>query len=278
MSTETEKENLFDVWLRLKPYSPYKKREHSPPLKPFRVTLNANSSSTKKSTISNTTNFQSISKSRTTKKSPRITANDLHLLKTDYKAVTLQENGTLLINRRRVISRDKFKKEGKVIKFPSIYGDESNNKEIFQNILKKKVKNAFEGVGFSMITYGISGSGKTHTIFGSQKSDGEWEDGMVFMTAKQLFKEKKRKENKEGCIFKVKASFIEIYNENVYDLLSEHSEKKLNVVDNLIKTGVTINDLEMKEVRNFEELKRTIQKAQSKRVVCPSLNNHMSSR
>jgi Kinesin motor domain len=87
------------------------------------------------------------------------------------------------------------------------------------------VDKSFNGLSFTLITYGISGSGKTHTTFGSKKDDQEWEDGLLFYTAKKVFR--CRDEIKKFKGLNIKASFIEIYNENVYDLLSKDSENKL---------------------------------------------------
>jgi hypothetical protein len=39
---------------------------------------------------------------------------------------------------------------------------------IFNN-LEKHVEKLFEGFNFTMFTYGITGSGKTYTVFGSSK-------------------------------------------------------------------------------------------------------------
>lgn len=274
---KNSKEKLFNVWLRLKPYSKFKPIDQSSPVKQFKGSANTITSSNKKSSFSSNTNYHSSSRKKTNRKGPRVTANDTHLLKGDYKALEIQRNGDLEIKRRRRVSREKYESEKKTLNFPSIFKDSVNNKNIFDKILRKKVENSFDGVGFSLITYGISGSGKTHTILGSYKTNEEWEDGMVYMTAKEIFRAKRKRES-HGISCRVKASFIEIYNERVYDLLSSQNERSLSIVENPASNGVTINDLEEREVRNFKDLKKMIKVAQAKRVVSPSLNNQMSSR
>lgn len=88
------------------------------------------------------------------------------------------------------------------IPFPKIFGENSSNKEIFKKIIKPKIKDAFEGTSFTLLTYGISGSGKTHTIFGCENSKYEKDQsGIIFHSIDEIFKLKKQSEKSESSSF-----------------------------------------------------------------------------
>jgi kinesin family protein 18/19 len=63
-----------------------------------------------------------------------------------------------------------------------------------------------------VFAYGATGAGKTHTMLGNDEQYGIM--GLTFM---ELFKKiEEQKKNKE---FKILMSYLEIYNENIRDLL-----------------------------------------------------------
>ena len=68
------------------------------------------------------------------------------------------------------------------------------------------------------MAYGQTGSGKTHTIFGS-KPNGEFENqsGIVPRAVDKVFSYVK--DNPNSAQFRVTISFLEIYNEQITDLL-----------------------------------------------------------
>lgn len=80
-----------------------------------------------------------------------------------------------------------------------------------------------EGYNATIFAFGITGSGKTYTIFGENGNSNPNKRGISSLAIDYLFKklEEKNKEN-PNTILTFKFSFLEIYNENVRDLLSEN--------------------------------------------------------
>eukprot|EP01065_Artemidia_motanka_P020210 TRINITY_DN241_c1_g1_i5.p1 TRINITY_DN241_c1_g1~~TRINITY_DN241_c1_g1_i5.p1 ORF type:complete len:988 (+),score=359.86 TRINITY_DN241_c1_g1_i5:82-3045(+) len=89
---------------------------------------------------------------------------------------------------------------------------------------------AWEGINSCIFAYGQTGSGKTHTMMGNPASiagDGgcsEDELGVIPRLCRQLFDEKAEREQSASLIgmsksVEVELIFIEIYNEQVFDLL-----------------------------------------------------------
>jgi hypothetical protein len=164
-------------------------------------------------------------------------------------------------------------KRPQTVKFPNIIHEHVKNKEMFDSIVSPKVEACLQGRSFTMLTYGISGAGKSHTIFGSSAVPAE--DGALLNAVKYLFE---RKEQLAGHVqILLEASFIEIYNEKAFDLFSIDL-RSLAILDSPFSDGVILPELEVKEVTDFGTFRDLIVKAQDRRIVCPNLNNLTSSR
>lgn len=75
-----------------------------------------------------------------------------------------------------------------------------------------------EGYIATFIAYGMTGSGKTHTIFAGGDTN---EKGICFLDLNYVLSRTKELINK-SCLLKF--SYLEIYNEKVRDLLSDVSK------------------------------------------------------
>ena len=87
--------------------------------------------------------------------------------------------------------------------------------EVYEESCKRVVEGVFHGINGSILAYGATGSGKTHTMFGSTMSAA----GIVYQAVQDIFAEKERLEEEEGKRVRIKCSFLEVYNEEVFDLL-----------------------------------------------------------
>lgn len=104
-----------------------------------------------------------------------------------------------------------------------------------------------DGYNCTILAYGITGSGKTHTVFGSSRIKDD--RGISYLIFDCLLQEKKRLLQEEQIKVTYKFSFIEIYNENVRDLLSSENNKILNIVEDY-KGNTMISDLTELEINN----------------------------
>lgn len=87
--------------------------------------------------------------------------------------------------------------------------------EVYERTCRRIVAGVFEGVNGAILAYGATGSGKTHTMFGSTLSAA----GIVYQSIQDIFAEKRRLEAEEKKTVSIRCSFVEIYNEEVFDLL-----------------------------------------------------------
>jgi kinesin family protein 15 len=97
---------------------------------------------------------------------------------------------------------------------------DSDQETAYRQLAQPVVNDVLSGFNGVIMAYGQTGSGKTHTIFGSKPS-GElnYQSGIVPRIVHQIFDYVKR-ENPNKAQFRVTISFLEIYMEQITDLLS----------------------------------------------------------
>eukprot|EP00834_Sanchytrium_tribonematis_P000532 NODE_10_length_61504_cov_0.956502.p4 type:complete len:601 gc:universal NODE_10_length_61504_cov_0.956502:6042-4240(-) len=102
-----------------------------------------------------------------------------------------------------------------------IYHYESNA-EIYSNKVSKIIHSAMEGYNATLFAYGTTASGKTHSIFGSNN-----EMGIIPLALETVFDIIKNSEKE----YLLRITFLEIYNEQIKDLLAE-SAQPLRILEN----------------------------------------------
>jgi primosomal protein N' len=114
------------------------------------------------------------------------------------------------------------------------------NSELFERTMVGPIQNALNGFNSTVLICGMTGSGKTYTMFGEMEArDGSEEgEGVVFQALGRLFAELRAEQQVKSKLY---LSFYEIYNETIRDLLREGGQN-LNIVEDLQK-GTVINDL-----------------------------------
>jgi centromeric protein E len=130
------------------------------------------------------------------------------------------------------------------------------------------------GLNGTIFAYGQTSSGKTYTMQGSgsiqegSNSDG----GVVHMAAKDIFSHIQSQQNR---MFLVRASFLEIYNEDVRDLLS-NSNQTLQVREDP-RRGVFVQSVE-EIVSDYQSLLKILFHGEKSRAVASTQMNERSSR
>jgi kinesin family protein C1 len=93
--------------------------------------------------------------------------------------------------------------------FDRVFGPGSDNAEVFGEI-SQLVQSALDGYNVCIFCYGQTGSGKTHTMSAP--------DGLIPRTVQQIYETTQRLRDK-GWHYELHGSFIEVYNEQLHDLL-----------------------------------------------------------
>lgn len=98
----------------------------------------------------------------------------------------------------------------------------TTSEQIYKKEIKATLINSYHSArNVSIMAYGQTCSGKTHTILGIKEAP-----GIIPCVLRDLFVIKNEKERK--CSFKI--SYIEIYNEKLYDLLETKEKSSIKIV------------------------------------------------
>lgn len=148
--------------------------------------------------------------------------------------------------------------------FDNVFGPQTDNLEIYNSLVKDMVQKVIEGFNATIFAYGMTGSGKTHSMSGTDK-----ELGLIPLAIQEIFELISEK-------VEIKVSYLEIYNEKINDLLNPiNTDLKLREDENnLIQVlGITEN-----KVKSSIDLLNLIQKGDENRKTNSTEFNLKSSR
>lgn len=147
--------------------------------------------------------------------------------------------------------------------------------DVFSSSCSAVVRGALEGINGSILAYGATGSGKTHTIFGGEISA----PGVVYQSVQELFDEKLRLEQEEGKQVQLLCSFVEVYNEDVFDLLrADRVPLAVQVGGGGDAESLNIKGLIKKEPVDIDDFATVVAEGQRHRSTGTTLANAQSSR
>ncbi|CAL9228611.1 unnamed protein product [Arabidopsis halleri] len=95
--------------------------------------------------------------------------------------------------------------------FDKVFGPQATTIDVYDVAARPVVKAAMEGVNGTVFAYGVTSSGKTHTMHGDQESP-----GIIPLAIKDVFS---IIQDTPGREFLLRVSYLEIYNEVINDLL-----------------------------------------------------------
>ena len=106
--------------------------------------------------------------------------------------------------------------------FDKTFGEECTTQQVYQESVQPIVQSVVAGWNGTIFTYGQTNSGKTFTMQGlgcdhRSPDDPSSSMGIIQLAAADIFAHIRQRPDR---LFLVRASFLEIYNENVRDLLS----------------------------------------------------------
>lgn len=124
------------------------------------------------------------------------------------------------------------------------------------------VDNTINGFNSTLLAYGVTGTGKTHTVFGDIYKESNREKGVSTYSMEYLFSQISLLND---YTFQVKISYLEIYNEQVIDLLSDISPALL-IIEDQIK-GVIVPDLNEYTVTSTKDIMSIVIEGNKKRTM-----------
>ncbi|KAL9954875.1 hypothetical protein ACROYT_G042460 [Oculina patagonica] len=122
--------------------------------------------------------------------------------------------------------------------FDGVFSPEASNQEVYLKVGKPLVYAALNGYKGTLLTYGQTGTGKTFTLLS--------DDGVTSRVVQHCFE---KIDNDEIHTYKVTCSFLQVYQEKVYDLLNPRFIVDLPVREHP-KKGVYVANLTQHEVKS----------------------------
>ncbi|XP_010527428.1 PREDICTED: kinesin-like protein KIN-12B [Tarenaya hassleriana] len=182
------------------------------------------------------------------------------------------------------ISNDSLTINGHTFTFDSVADPETTQEDIFQLVGAPLVENCLAGFNSSVFAYGQTGSGKTYTMWGPPNAlleehlTGD-QKGLTPRVFEQLFariNEEQVKHAERQLSYQCQCSLLEIYNEQITDLL-DPSQKNLMIRED-IKSGVYVENLTEEYVQNLKDVTRLLIKGLANRRIGATSVNAESSR
>lgn len=159
--------------------------------------------------------------------------------------------------------------------FDKVFGPGATQDVVFEEI-SQLVQSALDGYRVCIFAYGQTGSGKTFTMEGGAR-DNPGQAGMIPRAVQQIFETAEALREK-GWSFTFEASYLEIYNETIRDLLGNGSEDGGKYEIRHANGRTVVTDLQVMPVRTPEEVMGLLGKAAHNRAVAETQCNERSSR
>ncbi|GMJ04773.1 hypothetical protein like AT3G23670 [Hibiscus trionum] len=182
------------------------------------------------------------------------------------------------------ITGDSLSINGQTFTFDSVAGTDSTQRDIFQLVGAPLVENCLAGFNSSVFAYGQTGSGKTYTIWGpanalfEENLSGD-QQGLTPRVFQRLFdriNEEQIKHADKQLKYQCRCSFLEIYNEQITDLL-DPNQRNLQIRED-VKSGVYVENLTEEYVNSMKDVTKLLLKGLSNRRTGATSINAESSR
>ena len=154
------------------------------------------------------------------------------------------------------------------------FGKRATNKDVYEKTGKVLIDGVLNGRNGTVFAYGATGSGKTHTMVGDER-----DPGMMLLSLADIFDGVRR--HGERYAYDVSCSYLEVYNELIYDLLSgetnDDASASLELRDDP-ERGATVAGLKRVKVADGDDVMELLRQGNARRKTEPTEANATSSR
>jgi hypothetical protein len=156
--------------------------------------------------------------------------------------------------------------------FDHVYDIDCGQQKVYETTAKAVVESSLQGYNATVFAYGQTGTGKTYTMEGFNSAD---ERGIIPRAIEQIFKHITSSVSPR-MRFLVRASYLQIYNEVISDLLKPERTNLLIREDK--RKGVYVEGLSEWVVRSPQEIYGLMERGGAMRATGSTKMNHLSSR
>eukprot|EP00512_Aurantiochytrium_limacinum_P014078 CAMPEP_0171578656 /NCGR_PEP_ID=MMETSP0961-20121227/7983_1 /TAXON_ID=87120 /ORGANISM="Aurantiochytrium limacinum, Strain ATCCMYA-1381" /LENGTH=756 /DNA_ID=CAMNT_0012135005 /DNA_START=918 /DNA_END=3188 /DNA_ORIENTATION=- len=166
--------------------------------------------------------------------------------------------------------------------FDKVFGHEATQEDIYEGTTQPIVLDALRGINCTVFAYGSTGAGKTHSMLGNPEDPGIIPRALVdlFRGIDRLrddFDVDPRSAEGASKEWSVKLSYLEVYNETIYDLLT-HKQRPLQPCEDPNDFQVKVLGLTEVEVTSTEQVLELLESGNKRRRMESTAANQVSSR
>ncbi|RVE70293.1 hypothetical protein OJAV_G00062520 [Oryzias javanicus] len=159
----------------------------------------------------------------------------------------------------------------KVFTFDSVYDWDSKQIDLYDETFRPLVDSVLLGFNGTIFAYGQTGTGKTYTMEGVRKDPER--RGVIPNSFEHIFTHISRSQNQQ---YLVRASYLEIYQEEIRDLLSKDQSRRLELRERP-DVGVHVKDLSSVVTNSVREIENVMNLGnQNRSVGATNMNEHSS--
>lgn len=178
--------------------------------------------------------------------------------------------------------------------FDNVFGPMADQQSLFNEVASPLFDEFLKGYNCTLLVYGMTSTGKTYTMSGENRLDnGQLSEraGIVPRVLLKLFDVLNDPSAQLQNDYIVKCSFVELYNEELKDLLGDDTNKKLRIYDqkqsianevpttqSANRSAIYIQNLEEVILRSANHGLQTLEKGLKLRQVAATKMNDVSSR
>ncbi|KAK1573920.1 kinesin [Colletotrichum navitas] len=159
--------------------------------------------------------------------------------------------------------------------FDRVFDPTAQNQDVFDEI-SQLVQSALDGYNVCIFCYGQTGSGKTHTMSSA--------DGMIPRATHMIYDTVTKLKEKQWT-YKMEGSFIEVYNEELNDLLTPNGResdggkaRKLEIRHDDVRKQTSVLNCKTVSLDSADTVELMLAEAQNNRSVASTKANERSSR
>ncbi|CAM9100804.1 unnamed protein product [Chrysoparadoxa australica] len=172
--------------------------------------------------------------------------------------------------------------------FDAAYDSDATQADVYQGTAKKFINDVLDGFPVTVFAYGATGAGKTHTMMGSTRiigtkldgSDANEVSGIVPQSLVDVFRgiaQRRERAYEQTETWTVKVGYLEVYNEQIRDLL-EPTGKNLKINEDPAKGIVVVQGLTEKLVEDAASVLDLLMLGNTNRKTEATQANQVSSR
>ena len=168
----------------------------------------------------------------------------------------------------------------KTYHFDKVFSPAADQAMIYEDVVAPILDEMLQGYNCTIFAYGQTGTGKTYTMSGDMTDTlGLLSDsaGIIPRVLHSLFRQLEINETENS----VKCSFIELYNEELRDLLAADENTKLKIFDDAQKKGyggTIVQGVEESHIKSASDGVKLLQGGSHRRQVAATKCNDLSSR